>query len=52
MQNDNIYCKKVDFNFFTSPQKHEDIFEFIPDALRTFGFLQKGFYCMTCDANA
>lgn len=44
-------CKRIDTTYFKSPIAFDQIHLAIKTALETFAFLQRGFYCMICDAD-
>lgn len=48
-QRQQAYCKDVDQTFFDSQVTYDQMYYFLGNALETFTFLQKGFYCAICD---
>jgi hypothetical protein len=46
----NPACRRIDTTFFKSPISFDQMITPIKIALETFANIQKGFYCMICDA--
>lgn len=47
-----IQCPKVNFSFFKTVLRSNDLYFYLENAFDSFAFLQKGFYCMLCDAES
>lgn len=45
-------CKYVDTYYFNSPIDIKDVYFYLENGMETFAYIQKGFYCMICDAKA
>lgn len=43
------YCRDVDTKIADSQATFDQMYVYLSNALSTFAFLQKGFYCMICD---
>ena len=45
-------CGNINVGLFNQSMNHQDLFFYMENAIEAFVFLQKGFYCMACDAEA
>lgn len=49
-ENDSPYCKQINMSLLSQKINYEQIYFYVKNALETYSFMQKGFYCMLCDA--